>query len=63
MTDLTNLSKLWQDTELAGRRAIAEAAFDRIEAMGLDLVIPTRVPRLKGMGVQLHSAPIHLSAR
>jgi hypothetical protein len=28
-----------RDTEPAGRRAIAEAAFDRIDAMGLDLVL------------------------
>jgi hypothetical protein len=35
----SNLWKLWQDTEPAGRRAIAGAAFDRIEVSGLDLVI------------------------
>ena len=36
---LTDLPKLWRDTDAEGRRAIAEAAFDRIDAMGLDLVI------------------------
>ena len=36
---LTDLPRLWRETEPAGRRAIAEAAFDRIDAMGLDLVI------------------------
>lgn len=35
---LTNLWRLWQDTEPEGRRAIAEAAFDRIDAVGLDLI-------------------------
>jgi hypothetical protein len=36
---LTDLPKLWRETDPAGRRAIPEAAFDRIEAMRLDLVI------------------------
>ena len=36
---LTDLPKLWRETEPEGRRAIAEAAFDRIDAMGLDLVL------------------------
>ena len=31
--------KLWRETTPAGRRAIAEAAFDGIDALGLDLVI------------------------
>jgi hypothetical protein len=36
---LANLWELWQDTEPEGRRAIAEAAFDRIDAIGIDLVV------------------------
>ena len=36
---LSNLSELWEDTEPEGRRAIAEATFDRIEAMGIDLAV------------------------
>ena len=36
---LANLSELWADTEPEGQRAIAAAAVDRIEVMGLDLVI------------------------
>lgn len=36
---LANLWKLWEDTEPEGRRAIAESAFDRIEAIGIDLVL------------------------
>ena len=38
---LSNLWQLWRDTEPQGRRAIAGAAFDRIEVLGLDLVIHT----------------------
>jgi hypothetical protein len=29
---------LWQETEDEGRRAIAEATFDRIDVLGLELV-------------------------
>ena len=36
---LSNLSELWADRPSAGRRAIAEAAFDHIDALGIDLVI------------------------
>lgn len=36
---LSNPAELWNDTEPAERRAIAEATFDRIEAMRLDLMI------------------------
>jgi hypothetical protein len=36
---VSNPSVLWKETDALGRRAIAEAAFDRIEALGLDLVI------------------------
>jgi hypothetical protein len=36
---LANLWKLWQNTEPEGQRAIAEAAFDRIDALGLDLIV------------------------
>jgi hypothetical protein len=32
-------AQLWADTETEGRRAIAEAIFNRIDAVGLDLVI------------------------
>jgi len=36
---LANPWKPWEDTEPEGRRAIAEAAFDRIDAVGLDLIV------------------------
>jgi hypothetical protein len=36
---LSNLAELWRDTQPEGRRAIAEAAFDRIDVLGLDLVV------------------------
>ena len=36
---LANLAELWADTPSEGRRAIAEAAFDHIDALGIDLVI------------------------
>ncbi len=36
---LSNLWDLWRDTEAEGRRAIAEAAFDGIEAMGVSLTL------------------------
>lgn len=36
---LGNLWKLWRKTEPEGRRAIASAAFDRIDAIGIDLVL------------------------
>ena len=36
---LANLWKLWQNTEPEGQRAIAEAAFDRIDALRLDLIV------------------------
>jgi hypothetical protein len=36
---LANLARLWRDTTDEGKRAIAEAAFERIDALGLDLVI------------------------
>ena len=36
---LSNLAELWRDTQPEGRRAIAEAAFDRIDALGPDLIV------------------------
>jgi hypothetical protein len=36
---LSKLSELWADTPSEGRRAIAGAAFDHIDALGIDLVI------------------------
>jgi hypothetical protein len=36
---LANPAELWNDTPPEGRRAIAEATFDRVEAVGLDIVI------------------------
>jgi hypothetical protein len=36
---LSNLWDLWMDTEPEGRRALAEAAFDRIDALGLSLSV------------------------
>jgi len=35
---LANLSKLWDETETEGRHAIAEAMFDRLDVLGLDVV-------------------------
>jgi hypothetical protein len=42
---LANLWELWQDTEREGRRAIAEAAFDRIDAIWHR---PRRAPQRRG---------------
>ena len=36
---LTDLAKLWRETDATGRRATTEAALDRIDALGLDLVL------------------------
>ena len=36
---LENLSQLWEDTEPEGRKAIAEAAFEQIDAVGLDVTV------------------------
>jgi hypothetical protein len=35
---LSNLSRLWEETETEGRRAIAEATFDRLDVLGLDVI-------------------------
>jgi hypothetical protein len=36
---LANPSERWDETEPEGRRTIAKATFDRIEALGLDIVM------------------------
>jgi len=36
---LEDLSKLWEETEPEGRRAMAEATFDRIDVLGMDLTL------------------------
>jgi hypothetical protein len=35
---LSNLSRLWEETETEGRRAIAEATFDHLDVLGLDVI-------------------------
>jgi len=56
---LANLSELWAGTEPKGQRAIAEAAVDRIEAVGLDLVIhPSAEPERGGLSDGFGSQPL-----
>lgn len=56
---LENPSELWNDTEPAGQRAIAGATFDRIEAMGLDLVIhPSAEAERYGWSQAFGSGPL-----
>jgi DNA invertase Pin-like site-specific DNA recombinase len=59
---LANPSKLWEDTEPEGRRAIAEATFDRIEAIGLDLVVhPSAEAERYGWSEAFGSEPLMCS--
>jgi hypothetical protein len=56
---LRDLWSLWHDTEPQGRRAIAEAAFDRIDALGLDLVLhPSAEAERHGWGAAFGSEPL-----
>jgi hypothetical protein len=56
---LEHLSELWADTEPEGRRAIAEAAFDSIEALGTDLVVhPSAEAERHGWSEAFGSEPL-----
>jgi hypothetical protein len=61
---LRNLWQLWEDTEPEGRRAIAGAAFERIEAIGLDLVIhPSAEAERYGWGTVFGPDPLEYRLR
>jgi len=56
---MENLAELWADTEPEGQRAIAEAAIDRIQAMGLNLVVhPSAEAERYGLAEAFGSEPL-----
>lgn len=59
---LNNLAELWRDTQPEGRRAIAEAAFDRIDALGVDLIVhPSAEAERYGWSEAFGSEPLACS--